>query len=150
LGAGIVLKYASDYADDDNCIDGCIAISPYWNWNVRGPSFAFWNWGVLNIALKQYYINNIRSFLKYHDTKKVKDVLLSSHCDDFNAHAIVHYKDIYGFETLQDYYNSASPLFYSHKIRYNNIIIIIIIIIVNYYCYYYCYYHTSSSLEYLH
>ena len=115
LGAGLVLKYVSDFGVTDNNISGAVAVCPFWNWNIRGPEFSFWNYAVLSTAMKIYYFSNIRYFLKQLHFSVTISIIFALNCDYFNG-LITQYYEIYGYNNLQEYYNDASPLFRSHLI----------------------------------
>jgi predicted alpha/beta-fold hydrolase len=114
LGAGIVLKYVSDFGSEDSIISGAVAISPFWNWNVKyGLEFCFWNHAILATALKIYYFRNLTK-LYIHISAAIA-LLFAKDCDYFND-VIVQGKELYGYSSRQEYYNDASPLYISHKI----------------------------------
>ena len=109
LGAGILLKYVGTYPD--SYLTSAISISPPWNYHLQTRVFPFWS-ALMVFSLKAYLIQNLGPYINYN-IRTLLSILFASDLSSFDALNIKEY----GYESLLEYYNDASPCFLSHRIN---------------------------------
>ena len=110
LGAGMLLRYLSDYANNSE-LDKAIAVSPPWNIAIETPVFPIWS-TLLVFPLKLFILRHYSILAKTHSSMFILKMLTATNLKSWDS----IFLDVYGLKTIDEYYKLGSAAFVAKDI----------------------------------